>query len=82
MSDVKTAIGYLETGNWEAAHLIVQDDESTEGCWAHGIVHLLEGDRSNAGYWYRRAGRGLPSESAVSDESVGLEIAALKARLG
>jgi hypothetical protein len=23
-------------------------------CWAHGIVHMLEGDTSNARYWYRR----------------------------
>jgi hypothetical protein len=82
MSDLKTAIGYLETGNWEAAHLIVQEDESFEGCWAHGIVHLLEGDRSNAGYWYRRAGRDLPAGSAGTEEAVAEEIAALKARLG
>jgi hypothetical protein len=34
----------------------------------HGIVHLLEGDVSNARYWYGRAGRAFPGEGAVQDE--------------
>lgn len=46
-------------------------------CWAHGIVHLMEGDRSNAGYWYGRAGRRLRDNASVQGE-----IGALKARAG
>ena len=42
-------------GDWQKAHAIVQNDESQLGCWAHGIVHMLEGDLGNARYWYRRA---------------------------
>jgi hypothetical protein len=34
----------------------------------HGIVHLLEGDVSNARYWYGCAGRAFPGEGAVQDE--------------
>ena len=54
------AVQHLEAGEWKAAHLLVQKDASSLGCWAHGIVHLLEGDLPNARYWYRRAHRVFP----------------------
>src|SRR5438105_1579145 len=57
-----TAIRHLKKGQWEKAHAIVQQDESRFGCWAHGIVHIVEGDFGNARYWYRRAGRPFPKE--------------------
>jgi hypothetical protein len=57
---IGTAVRYLKKGEWEKAHPIVQDDASTLGCWAHGIVHMLEGDLPNARYWYRRAHRVFP----------------------
>jgi len=44
-------------GNWEAAHHLVQDDESADGAWVHAYLHRKEGDNANAGYWYARAGR-------------------------
>jgi len=69
-------VRYLETGEWKAAHLLVQKDASSLGCWAHGIVHLIEGDLGNAKYWYRRAHRALPDGNTA-----GAEIAALKATL-
>jgi hypothetical protein len=48
----------LKKGDWQAAHEIVQnDEESAAACWAHGIVHLMEGDVPNARYWYRAANR-------------------------
>jgi len=68
------AVRHLEAGEWEAAHLLVQKDASEHGCWAHGIVHLIEGDLDNAKYWYRRAHRLLPHGNTVA-----AEIAALKA---
>ena len=46
----------------------MQEDESKLGCWAHGIVHLLEGDFGNARYWYRRAGRTFPKDVDVERE--------------
>ena len=69
-------VRYLETGEWKAAHLLVQKDASSLGCWAHGIVHLIEGDLGNAKYWYRRAHRALHHENTAN-----AEIAALKATL-
>ncbi len=55
-----TAVRYLRKGDWEKAHAIVQADETALGCWAHGIVHIVEGDLGNARYWYRRAHRSFP----------------------
>ena len=62
------AVRHLEAGEWQAAHAIVQKDASTLGCWAHGIVHIVEGDLGNARYWYRRAHRAFPREYDVGGE--------------
>ena len=70
------AIPLLESGDWEAAHIIAQEDPSELGSWAHGIVHLMEGDLRNAGYWFGKAGRDLPDPSEIA-----VEIAALKEQL-
>ena len=72
MTALNDAIEHLEQGDWQAAHAIVQDDPSDLGSWAHGIVHILEGDLANAGYWYRRANRPLPEPEAVADEIAAL----------
>ncbi len=57
-----TALEHLENGDWQAAHTIVQSDESPLGCWLHGIVHVMEGDHDNARYWYRRAKRAFSED--------------------
>ena len=74
MGTLADAIELLEVGDWQAAHAIVQKDSSPQGSWAHGIVHMMEGDLSNADHWYRRAGRARPDVDAID-----AEIAALKA---
>jgi hypothetical protein len=76
VSPIAKAVRHLESGDWKAAHLIVQNDSSSLGCWAHGIVHLIEGDLDNARYWYRRAHRAMPHLDTAN-----AEIAALKASL-
>jgi hypothetical protein len=43
--------------DWEAAHRIAQDDDSSDAGWVHAYLHRREGDISNARYWYARAGR-------------------------
>jgi hypothetical protein len=65
---LRRAADLLAAGNWEGAHAIVQDDPSPLAAWMHGIVHLLEGDVSNARYWYGQAGRAFPGEGAVQHE--------------
>jgi len=67
--DLRRAVALLAQGDWRAAHLIVQDDEESPlSCWAHGIVHLMEGDIPNARYWYRQAKRPFPRQPAVENE--------------
>jgi hypothetical protein len=65
---LNTAIRHLQRGDWQKAHAIVQNDNTELGCWAHGIVHMLEGDLGNARYWFRRAGRPFPRERDASAE--------------
>lgn len=67
-ADLARAVTHLATRDWQAAHEIVQHDESTLAAWLHGIVHTLEGDLDNARYWYRRAKRQFPGSEAVERE--------------
>jgi len=46
--DLLSALDLLATGDWKAAHNIVQEDDSTLAAWLHGIVHTLEGDLDSA----------------------------------
>jgi hypothetical protein len=62
------ALDLLDRGDWQAAHVIVQNESSVLAAWLHGIVHTLEGDLDNARYWYRRAERPFRGPGAVSDE--------------
>lgn len=54
-------------GDWGRAHESAQQDEGPTGSWVHAYLHRKEGDASNAGYWYRRAGRN-PSRLALQEE--------------
>jgi TPR repeat protein len=58
--------GGLKLGpEWERAHGICQADEGTRGSdLAHALAHWIEGDLSNADYWYRRAGETRGSDIA------------------
>ena len=43
---------------WERAHAICQTAEGTPDYdRVHALAHWIEGDTSNADYWYRRAGK-------------------------
>ena len=44
-------------GDWNAAHELIDDVEAADAAWVHAYLHRKEGDASNAGYWYSRAGR-------------------------
>lgn len=47
-------------GEWNAAHLLVQNLEGIEAAWVHAHLHRIEGDTDNARYWYTRARRDMP----------------------
>ena len=68
-AQLQKAVTHLESGDWHAAHEIVQrDEDSALACWAHGIVHLMEGDLPNARYWYGQAKRSFPAKPKAADE--------------
>jgi hypothetical protein len=50
-------------GDWTRAHESAQQDEGPAGAWVHAYLHRKEGDSSNAGYWYQRAGKTSPPSS-------------------
>lgn len=51
--------GNLQAGSeMEKAHEICQEHEGSPLFdWVHALVHRIEGDETNATYWYRRAGQ-------------------------
>jgi len=61
------AIDLALSGEWKAAHQIVQQYEDTTAAWIHAVLHKIEGDQVNSRYWYRRAGK----LEHVSDEAKG-----------
>jgi len=78
--EILKAIRFLEAGDWRAAHEIVQKDEDSPlACWAHGIVHLMEGDLPNARYWYGEARRSFPRARSIAKEISALRDALRKA---
>lgn len=77
---LKKALALLQAGDWQQAHAIVQEDEDSPfAAWAHGIVHVLEGDQQNARYWYRRAKRTFPEPFSTEKELQALAAAVRKA---
>ena len=63
---------------WEASHDIVNDIDTPLGSWIHAWLHRVEGDLSNAAYWYRLAGRPV-AEGDLEEEWRELVEAALSA---
>jgi hypothetical protein len=61
------ALWWAAKGNWDAAHKIVQDEDTREAAWVHAYLHRVEGDLGNAGYWYRQAGQPVAKDSLESE---------------
>jgi hypothetical protein len=61
------ALWWAAKGHWDEAHKIVQDEDTREAAWVHAYLHRVEGDLSNAGYWYRRAGQPVARDSLESE---------------
>jgi hypothetical protein len=69
------AVAHLRAGRWAEAHDLAQQDNSPLGAWLHGILHLQEGDLSNAEYWFGRARRDFQGRGTVAQELAKLEAA-------
>lgn len=50
------ALWWDAKGDWDKAHECAQERDDRDGARVHAYLHRKEGDASNAGYWYRRAG--------------------------
>ncbi len=65
LSDELQAMWHAKADNWNAAHDIAQDIDTPTGSWIHALLHLIEGDTGNAGYWFRRAGKPVRSMDEI-----------------
>ena len=64
LSEPLQAMWYARKGDWETAHNIAQSIGTELGSWIHAYLHRVEGDLSNADYWYKRAGK--PAHSGLT----------------
>lgn len=67
VSPALAALWWMAKGDWERAHLLVNDRSGADDAWVHAHLHRVEGDQANAGYWYRRAGK-APSTVSLETE--------------
>ena len=67
-------------GDWSAAHKCVDELDrpgvDADAMWVHAYLHRKEGDRENAGHWYRRAGRPV-AEGPLDEEWRAIAVALL-----
>jgi hypothetical protein len=63
LSPLLVALWHDAQGDWHKAHKFAQDIETRDGAWMHAYLHRKEGDKSNANYWYQRAGKKFPTKS-------------------
>ncbi len=64
------ALSLAAAGNWHGAHSLIESLEHPIACWLHASLHRQEGDRENAAYWYKQAGRPLPDQSFEDERKV------------
>lgn len=62
ISHALAALWYDMRDDWASAHAEAQAQEDATGAWVHAYLHRVEGDLSNAAYWYRRAGKPVSQE--------------------
>ena len=67
LSPPLAALWWAAKGDSDAAHKIVQDESDANSAWVHAYLHRVEGDLSNAGYWYRQAGQPVAIDSLESE---------------
>lgn len=61
------ALWWAKKEDWEKAHALVMDEAGSDAAWVHAYLHRMEGDLGNARYWYRQAGRPVPTASLEAE---------------
>lgn len=64
--ELLAALWWDAKGDWDRAHEIAQSEgdrgrNKAAAAWVHAYLHRKEGDRGNASYWYRQAGKPVSS---------------------
>jgi hypothetical protein len=73
LSPALQGLWWVAKDDWDRAHKVIQQHEGKPDCdLVHAHLHRVEGDLSNAGYWYRRAGKPQASNS-LEDERQEIE---------
>lgn len=67
ISNALQALWYDAKSDWDKAHELAQQEPDPIGAWVHAYLHRVEGDESNAGYWYNRAQK-PHSKAALPEE--------------
>ena len=67
LSGTHLALWHAMKNNWNMAHNIVQDINTDTASWIHAYLHRVEGDLSNANYWYNRANKNVSTESLKTE---------------
>ncbi|MEL6962002.1 MAG: hypothetical protein AAFO01_04550 [Pseudomonadota bacterium] len=74
MQDIEEALNALKAEGlklgaaWQRAHDLAQQHEGTADYdRLHALLHRIEGDETNAAYWYRRSGEAVFTGS-IADE--------------
>jgi len=66
-SDYIKVLNYVKEGEWDKAHQLIQPHSDKTSCLIHAYLHRVEGDLSNANYWYTRANSVMP-ENTLEEE--------------
>lgn len=54
-------------GDWAEAHELAQEAPGRDGAWVHAWLHRIEGDLSNAAYWYRHANQPIATGDTAEE---------------
>ena len=65
--EIDEVLRLLDAGDWDGAHELVQGREDRAACHFHALLHRMEGDTANAGYWYRRANQPFPDSDPQTE---------------
>jgi hypothetical protein len=71
------ALWHLARNEWDQAHAVVQELDDRDSARVHAHLHRVEGDLSNARYWYARAKQ--PAHAGSLDAEWGELVSALLA---
>jgi hypothetical protein len=65
--DHSKVLRLARNGSWDEAHKMVQQYSDELSCLVHAYLHRIEGNISNAKYWYKRVGVDMPNNN-LEDE--------------